>query len=340
MTKRNALTFGALGLVVLAVPQSASAGLLDTLQTTVQATTAPWVGKSLDVADGTFGLFFGVYVVWAICSSALKSWSGEQDIGSALQPWGNAIMMMIVPYAVLHVFARGILPDLVGNAMKLGGLITGDAVLQSPDTVAMLGFNQADALVQSTATPLQHDMAGINVFGLAAGLDHTMGALVTSFFMFCFASVAGIFLIIAFCIAAAELLSALIIAYIAIAVGACSLGFLGASGTAFVARSYMQQIWATVIRLVVITAWITLVADIVAAWKIAAAVADLHTFLFTGFEMVGGSIFIAYMTIRLSMIASHVAGGSGGAAGADLVAMAQNNAASTARAIRTVAMRR
>ena len=102
----------------------------------------------------------------------------------------------------------------------------------------------------------------------------------------------------------------------------------------------MSRFGGPSIRLVVITAWITLVADIVAGWKIAAAVADLHTFLFTGFEMVAGSIFICYMTIRLSMIASHVAGGSGSASGADLVAMAQNNAASTARAMRAVAMRR
>jgi hypothetical protein len=317
MNARIVAPLGILG--IAALPSAASAGLLDAIGATVHANTGNWLTNALNIADATFAALLTLYFVYTLCMAGARSMSGDRDMGSWVWDVGRAVMWVIIPAVLLKIVARDVLPHVVDDALILSGMITGGAAL-TPDAVFTVGLTKALQLVTATMTPLNNDLLAGGGLGGMFGL-HSMSSLFTSLVLFLVALVVSLVVVVCFALLAVMLLVVTIEVYVSLAIGAINLGWLGSEGTAHMAQPYIGAVWSAVLRLITIYAWITLVTNLVNAWGIMAATADLHTFLFAAFELLAAAIAVLFMTFRLDRMADKIAGAAGAFGGVGEVAV-------------------
>jgi P-type conjugative transfer protein TrbL len=319
--------------VIALAPHAASAGLLDTMQDTVHTHTAGWLTKALQLASGIFKGFLFLFFLVTLCRAGLKSWSGDQDIGSVLHEWAAGLWWAIIPTVIMLIGAPAALPDLVGSALTLSGAITGDAVAKTPDAVFLVGIQKAVQLITATTTPLGNDLLNMTqggIFGI-----HSVASLGTSLVMFVVGLVVAAVIVVTFTLLACNLLSLTVRVYLVISIGAVNLGFLGSPGTAGMAQPYINAVWASIIRLIALTAWISLVSDLVADWGILAANTTLNVFLFASFELLAASAGVLYLTIEIGKVCDEIAGsGSGFSVGAAMASTATRAGVAAFREVR------
>jgi hypothetical protein len=297
--------------IVLMFPHRASAGLLDNLNNLFQGHTEGWLGNALNVADATFGVIYTLFFFFVICKAAAKTMVGDVHFGTVLWPLGEMLFFLAVPWIVLHIGAREVLPNLVGDALQLSGMITGEAPPAGPDAIFAVFLGKGTELLSATTVPLVNALhANGGVIGIftapqviQAGYEAGVGALV--------------FLIVLACgaLVAVEVLAAYIEVYVAISIGAVSLGFMASAGTAPMARPYIAAVYSAMIRLVVIFAFVTLATALVEGWAITAAAATPATFMSAAGQLFAAALAILYMTFRLSRMADKISGSGGAAMG-------------------------
>jgi hypothetical protein len=300
-------------LVALLV-EPASAGFLNDMNSAFRVETQSWLENALNVAELIFGTVMGVYIIFVLCKAALASLSSEVSIGTVLWPLGNMLFFLIGPLIILKVGARELLPNIIGAAGQLSSMITGQTVsVAQPDDIFVIGKGFADKFWQATSAPLtvqppQNLKLGMfDVHALVlGGLETLLGAFVY------------IVMMLAFGIIAFEVLTVYVEVYIAIAIGAISLGWLGSEGTAYMASGYIQAVWATILRLIVIFSFVALLGGFLTHWTILKQAVDPGLFMQSAGEIVAASLGALYVTLRLGRMCEKLSGGSAALYGTDL----------------------
>jgi hypothetical protein len=282
--------------------EPASAGLLDDMNNAFQADTQAWLGNALNVAELIFGTVMGVYIIFVLCKAALASLSSEVSFGTVLWPLGNMLFFMIGPLIILKVGARELLPNIIGAAGQLSAMITGKTVSATqPDEIFVIGRTAADKFLLATSTP-PVPIGPQNIGSLDAHV------LVQAALETIIGDVVYVIMLVAFGIIAFEVLATYVDVYIAIATGAINLGWLGAGGTAHMASGYIQSVWSTIVRLIVIFSFVSLLGGFIENWTIFTAVSDPQLFMKASGEIVASSVGSLYVTFRLGKMCDKISG--------------------------------
>jgi TrbL/VirB6 plasmid conjugal transfer protein len=292
--------------LVMLVAEPTSAGFLNDINNSFRAATQSWLGNALNVAELIFGLVMGVFIIFVLCKAALASLSSEVSIGTVLWPLGNMLFFMIGPLVVLKVGARELLPNIIGAAGQLSAMITGKAVSATqPDDIFVIGKTFADTFLRATAAPLIAQVQKNNGLGILDG--HAMFIGRSEMYI---GAIVYFIVLLAFGIIAFEVLATYVDVYIAIATGAINLGWLGAGGTAHMANAYIQSVWSTILRLIVIFSFVALLGGFIANWTLVTQAADPEIFLKVCGEIVATAVGALYATFRLGKMCDKISGTS------------------------------
>ena len=323
--KRIPLLTAALVAVTL---RPASAGLLDTINTTFQGATGGWLNGAMNVADVLFGSVMSLYIVYVLCLAAIDSVNGEANFGTVLWPLGRMLMFLIVPLALLKVVARDVLPNLIAYAGQISGMITGSAAQIAPDDIFDIGLGKANELIHASVAPLiaaQYSGAGIfDVKDLVTGGFEAVVGLIVYLIM-----------LVVFALVACEVLAVYLDVYVAISIGAINLGWLASRGTAYMATPFLSAVWSSVLRLIVTFAFVALVGGLLRDWTITMQANDPALFMQVAGQMLAGSFAILYMTLRLGRMTDKVSGGTAAFSSTAAIVGAASGVARTAMAAAT-----
>src|SRR2546423_4842236 len=294
----------------------ASAGFLDDMNNAFRADTQTWLGNALNVAELIFGVVMGVYIIFILCKAALASLSDGVSIGTVLWPLGNMLFFLIGPLIILKVGARDLLPNIIGAAGQLSAMITGQTVSATqPDDIFAIGKAFADTFWRATSAPLTTHLPQksglLGMFDMHAlvlgGLETIVGAFV--YFV----------MLLAFGIIAFEVLAVYIEVYIAIAIGAISLGWLGSESTAQMASAYIAAVWSTILRLIVIFSFVSLLGGFLTHWTVLKQAVDPELFMQSAGEVVAATLGSLYVTLRLGSMCDKISGASAAFSGMEAI---------------------
>jgi P-type conjugative transfer protein TrbL len=311
----------AIAAVMTVCPVMATAGVLDTLQTTAQSATTPWMNNSLQLATTLFSILIGVTFVAAIARYAVAN----QTIEGCGHMFMN-LFIKIIPLYVIMASATTLLPNLVPIAMKLSGQITGTATIMGPDEVFKAGWDLCGNLIGASSHAFDIKGLGANIAGAAMTGEFMPQA--SSVFLSSAAVPVALFtsavIMLSFTLISFELFFCFIQAYITLSIGAISLGWIAASGTKNMGEQYLSAAWASVMRIVITVACISLIMTVVPHMKDMSQQTDPTTMVMMELKMCSTAIFAALLAWKVPSFATNMFSGRPAVTGNEFVRSAAN----------------
>jgi type IV secretion system protein TrbL len=187
-----------------------AANTLDQIQSNFQSASSGWMSAALPYANHLFGGLAALEFSWAGVQYLLR----KNDLPEFLSSVTLKIVSLGFFYTLLTM-APSWIPLIISSFAQAGAAVSGAAAM-TPSGVFDLGPQVASLIIQVLGTP-----------SLASGLS----GLGSYFFAAIAAGLSGLLVVIAFALAALQLLMTMIESYIVIGGGALMLGFLGSRWT-------------------------------------------------------------------------------------------------------------
>ncbi|MGA7181377.1 MAG: P-type conjugative transfer protein TrbL [Thiobacillaceae bacterium] len=187
-----------------------AANTLDQIQSNFQSASSGWMSAALPYANHLFGGLAALEFSWAGVQYLLR----KNDLPEFLSSVTLKLVSLGFFYTLLTL-APSWIPLIISSFTQAGAAVSGTAAM-TPSGVFDLGPQVASLIIQVLGTP-----------SVTSGLS----GLGSYFFAAIAAGLSGLLVVIAFALAALQLLMTLIESYIVIGGGALMLGFLGSRWT-------------------------------------------------------------------------------------------------------------
>jgi len=231
--------------------QAKADGLLNTINNNIAKDTSTFFAGGIALADALFGM-----VSFFVICTTLLNYLAEHRTGSGIgRVLLSTVMRLGIPYFFLKV-SELLLPQWLSIATTWSQDITGNALAQ-PDTVATEGFTLAKSMLIDVGQKILNG-ANSTGFNVGTALEDLLMASVSIF--------GAIILLVTFTLLATEILIAQVQGYITISVGSFQLGFSASPRTSSWASAYYGMVMRVIVRLIIITAIITIGMNETSTW--------------------------------------------------------------------------
>jgi hypothetical protein len=272
----------------------ARADWISSIQDGVMEKYSGWLTNAVNLAWQLFAVagVTGAIVIGVGWYAKNSTWEGVQ------YPLTDTIFRLIIPAALLKTVGT-FMPAIFSIATRIASGVTGEAIT-GPGSLLHQGLMSAAALFNACTQPLTNALGGPLVGGIVLTTNPLMWSVAIV------GAVAAGIIFLAFAFIAAELLLAIVNILITSSIGAISLGWAAAPGTAPMASAYWQAVWAGIFRLVTtycVAQFITTAAT--QAFALPPNLADLPAMLVNAGGAVAFALASVYLVVRIPSLAEH-----------------------------------
>jgi hypothetical protein len=301
-------------------------GFLDNLQTVAQSVSGQWMTNSLTYA----AWLTGVVAVTSGIGLFVSYYARNSTIDGITYPATELLFRLIPPIVMLKV-AQNFLPGVFAFAGRLATGITG-VPISGPGAIYVLGVQRAADIIRSSAAPMTAYLAANPVGTIAstvipgATFFTKTPALTDDLTLYCLGGLAGLILIGAFTLMAAELLLSAVNVLIVLSVGAVQIGWQASQSTQQMAAAYWQGVLQAVFRIVILYAVASFISTAaLTAFNVPGTtvpVADLYA---NAFQAIAFALASCYLVLKIPHMADNVFSGRAVLVASDAMVMASRH---------------